>query len=76
MNDSRRKRLEAASQLISQAISSIEEVREEEQEAFDNLPENMQEGEKGEAIETAINTLDDALSALTEALSGIDDAQA
>ena len=75
MNDSRRKRLEKASQLISQAVAALEEVRDEEQEAFDNLSENLQGGEKGEAMELAVSTIEDALSSLSDALSGIDDAQ-
>lgn len=47
MNKQRRKRLEEASKLIAQAQGIIEEVKDEEQEAHDNLPESIQYGEKG-----------------------------
>jgi hypothetical protein len=73
MNDSRRNRLEQASALISKAMDLIKELGDEEQEAFDNLPENLKEAEQGENIETTIHTLNDVISALEEALSGIDD---
>ena len=75
MNDSRRKQLSAATTLITQAIGIIEEVREEEQESFDNMPEGMQSGEKGSAMETTIAILDDAISSLEEADGLITDAQ-
>jgi hypothetical protein len=75
MNDSRRKRLETASGLITQAIGIIEEVKEEEQESFDNLTTGLQTSEKGEAIETTIATLEDAVGALEEADGHISEAQ-
>lgn len=62
MNDARRKRLAAASQLISDAKAILEEVRDEEQEAFDAMPESFQNGEKGEKSQEAIDSLDEAAS--------------
>jgi len=76
MNDSRRKRLDNASTLISQAMTLMAEVQDEEQESFDSLPENMQEGEKGEAMEQAIAMLTDAISSLEDAVGNIEEAQA
>lgn len=50
MNKVRRKRLAEALDLISQAKDILEEVKDEEQDAFDNLPENFQYGERGEPL--------------------------
>lgn len=47
MNKQRRIRVKDALELIDRARGILEEVRDEEQESFDNLPEGLQEGEKG-----------------------------
>lgn len=45
MNKIRRKQLQEASELIAKAQGIIESVKDEEQEAHDNLPESIQYGE-------------------------------
>ena len=52
---------------IDRLMDDIEEVQNEEQEAYDNMPENLQESERGEAIQEAIDNLDSAWSSLEEA---------
>lgn len=64
MNDARRKDIEKALDLIYEAKAILETVSEEEQEAFDNLPEGIQNSERGETMEENISILDDAVSAL------------
>lgn len=54
--------------------SDVENVKDEEQEAFDNLPESLQQGDRGQAMEQAIGTLEDALSELETACSAVEDA--
>lgn len=44
----------------------LEQVRDDEQEKFDNMPEGLQQGEKGQAIEEAVNTLTSLLDKLEE----------
>lgn len=46
MNKIRRKQLQEASELIAKAQGIIESVKDDEQEAHDNLPESIQYGEK------------------------------
>lgn len=60
MNDARRKELSRARSLIEEAQGIIQGVREEEQEASDNLAENFQSSEKGQAMEEKINELQEA----------------
>ena len=62
MNNNRRKRIQKVFDSIMDLRSQIEEIRDEEQEAFDNMPESFQEGEKGEMSQNAIDNLDSALS--------------
>tara|TARA_R100001530_G_scaffold15059_2_gene13494 strand:- start:1320 stop:1511 length:192 start_codon:yes stop_codon:yes gene_type:complete len=61
MNNRRRNKIQAA-------LDILEEAKFDEQEAFDNLPESFQYGEKGERMEEAMNYLDDAISSLEEAV--------
>lgn len=58
MNKQRRKQIAVAIELIEQAQAILEEVKEDEQEAFDNLPESIQLSERGELMEEYIYTLE------------------
>lgn len=54
--------------------SEIERIKSEEEEYRDNMPENMQSGEKYERAENAINQLDECETAIGELESFFDDA--
>jgi hypothetical protein len=73
MNKQRRKRLAEASALIAQAQGIIEEVKDEEQEAHDNLPESLQYGDKGQQMEEYIDSLDEAYGQCDDLVSIIDE---
>ncbi|WP_347889118.1 hypothetical protein ABHF54_13855 (plasmid) [Nitrosomonas europaea] len=69
MNNERRKRIEAAREKIAEAEVALEaareivqEVKDDEEAALDNMPESFQDGERGQAMQEAIDALDDALS--------------
>lgn len=73
MNNARRKSLSALARRIQELqgqiesiVSELETLRDEEQDAHDNLPESLQEGEKGQAMQEAIERMEDALSALAD----------
>lgn len=55
MNKIRRKQLQEASELIAKAQGIIESVKDDEQEAHDNLPESIQYGEKGHRCGTLMS---------------------
>ena len=73
MNQDRRKRLEKIQGLIDDAIAQLEEIREEEQEAFDNMPESIQDGERGETMQEHISNMEDVESSLDDARSVLED---
>ena len=52
---------------FADAATMIEEIRDEEQEKFDNLSEGLQASEKGQALEAAVSSLDTALDAANNA---------
>ena len=74
MNAERRKRIEALRQKIGEALSDAESIRDEEQEYLDNMPESLQQGEKGEKAQAACEALDSLVDHLTEADSDLDTA--
>ena len=57
MNADRRSRIEKAK-------VEIQDILDAEQSAFDNLPENFQQGEQGDKMQEVINSLEEAVSAL------------
>lgn len=59
---------------LEQIKETIEALRDEEQEAFDNLPEAFQFGERGETMESAIEALDYASDSLQECIDQLSDA--
>ena len=72
MNRERRKRLQAAFEKIAEVQEIITDVRDEEQEAFENLPESFQYGEKGEEMQGYIEMLDETNGYLDDAKSVVE----
>lgn len=68
MNAPRRKAIQEIIEKCEDLKSQIETIKDEEQEAFDNMPENLQGSERGEAMEAAADNLDSAFSSMEEVL--------
>lgn len=80
MNNARRKsiktlksRIEAILVEINDIHDNLEIVLDEEQDAFDNMPENLQYSERGENSSNAIDSLTEAISNLEEAISNLEE---
>lgn len=78
MNAARRKQLESIKErlttLMGEASSLGDELaalRDEEQEYLDNMPENMQDGEKGQKAQEAIDVMESVTGQL-EDFAGMD----
>lgn len=74
MNKQRRKQLADIIEQLESLKSELEEVKEQE-EAFENMPESLQESDRGERMQEAIDILDGACSSIEEAIDGITEAQ-
>ena len=74
MNKARRKQIEAIKNLLTTIQTDLEAIKDDEQEAYDNLPESLQDGEKGEKMTEAIDNLETACSALEEIHGNLDEA--
>ena len=72
MNNQRRKDLNAIFCQLQNLQGDLENLLQEEQDYYDNMPENLQGGEKGEASESAINNMEEAISNVEEAISNIE----
>lgn len=72
MNKQRRKDLLDVAESLQEALDRLSEVRDEEQEAFDNMPESLQYGSRGGAMQ-AIDTMDEWESEIDEIKSRIEE---
>lgn len=71
MNPERRKQLQDAIGTLNKAKDEVDSVRSEEQDSYDNLAENFQQGEQGSRMENAIGEMEEVVSeidTLTEKL--------
>jgi hypothetical protein len=71
MNKQRRKEIANTIRDIERVVSNI---LEDEEEAFDNMPENLQYSERGDMSQEAQDNLSCAVDALEEAISYLEDA--
>lgn len=74
MNNIRRKSLTDIKDRIESLKSDLETLLEEENDYLDNIPENMQGGERYEKAENAVSSLENAVSSLEEAMDDIESA--
>lgn len=71
MNKQRRKRLEDVVSRLEECMSDLEFIKEEEQEAYDNLPESIQYSERGEAMQGNVDDIDYVISDLDQVIDSI-----
>lgn len=56
--------IEKFEEIKAEAIDQLSEIRDKEQEAYDNLPESLQESERGENMQNCIDALEYFMSDL------------
>lgn len=73
MNKQRRKALTELMDRITKLESdrdeikdALETLRDEEEESFENMPESLQQGDTGQAMEEAIDALGEAINSLED----------
>lgn len=74
MNKARRKKLQELLEQLVTIKDELDMVQEEEQEAFDNLPESLQYSERGQQMEQAIENMSSACDYLDDVISCIEGA--
>ncbi len=58
MNKERRTELLDVVELLDEAIERLEEIRDDEQDAFDSLPDSLQDSVRGQSMQDAIDAMD------------------
>lgn len=74
MNAQRRKEIQAVLNELADLRSRIETVQSDERDAYDNMPEGLQQSERGEKAEQACSLLDDAIGAFDDLESALNEA--
>lgn len=73
MNKTRRNRLENILASLEKVRDDLEEVRDDEQCAFDNLPDNIKNSERGDTMEENVNTLCDLYDSIDSLIGDMND---
>lgn len=69
MNKERREALLEVADILDEAINQIEEIKFEEEESFDALPEGLQMSSRGDSMQEAIDIMDgfmDSIAAINK----------
>ena len=71
MNAQRRKRIQGIIDQIEDLKNDLESLMEEEQDCLDNMPESLQYSERGERMQSCIDTMDYANDNLGDAIDNL-----
>ena len=74
MNNTRRKNLMAIIEKLETLQSDLECLRDEEDEYRDNMPENMQYGDKYDRSEMSSESMYEAIESICSAIESIEEA--
>lgn len=75
MNNARRKRICKIADALNELKSQIDELHEEEQESFENIPESLQGTKRYEIAENAVDMLESASLRVENAITFLEDAE-
>lgn len=67
MNSERRNGIQEIRDSLDDIISRIEELKDEEQDALDNMPEGLQWSARGDKMQEAIGSMGNAVSSIEKA---------
>lgn len=73
MNKQRRKEIEKISDQLMELQAALTDLRGEEEEAYENLPESIQYSERGDAMQEAMDAMDNADGSIQEAIDYLSD---
>ena len=75
MNNTRRSRIDEIIRKIEDLAYDIDLLREEEDTAYNNLPESIQFSDRGETMSDAVSNLEDAITSLEDATDYLNEAK-
>lgn len=71
MNNNRRKEIRNIIEQLESIRAQIENIRDDEQDCIDNMPENLQGSERCETAEAAVENLDLAIEPFEELINNL-----
>jgi hypothetical protein len=71
MNKQRKALIENLADQLSIIKGGLEDIHSEEEEYFDNMPESIQGGEKGETAQSNVDMLDEAIQSIESAIDNL-----
>lgn len=74
MNKQRRNTIVKFLSTLEQLGEELQDITYAEQDAYDNMPQNLQDGERGQKSQEALDALDAAIAAIDEAKDSLGDA--
>jgi predicted RNase H-like HicB family nuclease len=74
MNTERREKIQHLINQLVELEADVTTLGDTEREAYDNLPEGLQESDRGQAIDDAANMLENAANTLNQAITELEDA--
>ena len=74
MNKAQRNQIEKWIDSITEIKEGVESMIEEENEKYENMPENLQDSERGEKMYEGIENLESVSSSLEEAIDSLESA--
>lgn len=72
MNNDKRKQLQKIIDKLTDIKAEVEELKDDEENKKDNLPESFQNGEKGELMDAAIDNMGNAVDNIETAISDLE----
>lgn len=75
MNDKNRKQIQKWIDNLEEIKTGIEKMVFEETDKYDNMPESLQETERGESIQEAIENLDSSTMSIDESIEYLQEAK-
>lgn len=73
MNKNRRKEIYKIIERLNDLKSDLESIRDDEQDYFDNMPENLQGSIRGEESEEYIEYMEEAIEALNSSIEQLEE---
>jgi predicted nucleic acid-binding Zn-ribbon protein len=72
MNKQRRQELYDVISFLDDAIDRLEEIKNDEQDSFDSLPENFQYSSTGDKMQDAMDKMDEIVNKIEDVKSNIE----
>lgn len=73
MNKDRRNRISKCIEQLEEIKSELEYIMDEEQDAFDNMPESLQYAERGDIMQECIDGISDAIDGFDDIIDQLNE---